>query len=141
MGCWSGGIVSSLEQIRIEVAGMENRALVHSILLEIATLLERYLQHGEPGELDLHSLPLIPADRQALQRALGRGEVTMQLNVMGESEIIETRFPGVWRIVHRDPEGRTVAEGVEVRPVPSIIAAARSDMRRSVEQIMALAAE
>ncbi len=133
--------MSGLDQIPITVAGMENRAMVNSILLEIATLLEAYLQTGERRELDLQSLPLTAVDQQVLQRVLGEGEIKIGLNVMGESEIIETRFAGVWRITHRDQEGRVTAEIVEIAAVPAIIEADPAEMRGAIDTIKMAASE
>ncbi|MBT3309765.1 MAG: hydrogenase expression/formation protein [Gammaproteobacteria bacterium] len=124
--------MSSLDQIAVSVEGMPNREMVHSILVEIAALLERYLQNGERGEIDLQTLPLTPADRTALERALGQGEVHIQLKVMGESEIVETQFPGVWRVTHKDREGRAVASLIEVTAIPAIVMADATEMARSV---------
>lgn len=126
--------MSSLDQIRV-VQGVENRELVHSILQEISTLLERYLQRGAQGELDLKGLPLTEIDREALYRALGQGEITMQLSVMGKSEIVETAYPGVWRILHSDQEGRRIADLIEVGAVPTIVSADRAEMLRSVDRL------
>lgn len=131
--------MSALDEIPIAVAGMENQDMVNSILLEIATLLERYLQSGETSELNLQALPLTAVDQQALQQALGVGEVTMQLNAMGESEIVETRFSGVWRVTHRDQAGRVVAESVEIGAVPAIIRADRLEMERAVGDLKSAA--
>lgn len=133
--------MSGLDQIPIAVTGMENRAMVHSILLEIATLLESYLRTGERRELDLQSLPLTAQDQQVLQRELGVGEVTIRLNVMGESEIVETKFAGVWRVTHRDQEGRVTAEIVEIAAVPSIIEADSTEMQHAIDTIKRVVAE
>ncbi len=127
--------MSSLDQIKIEVGAMENRELVYSILMEIASLLDRYLKEGERGELDLKGLPLNEADRTALDRVLGEGEITMQLKVMGDSQIIETAYAGVWRVIHRDGEGRLVADLIEVAVVPSIVAAHAIDMKKSIDRL------
>ena len=131
--------MSGLDQIPISVVEKENRAMVHSILLEIAALLQTYLQTGERGELNLQSLPLSAIEQQALQHELGVGEVTIQLNTMGESEISETRFSGVWRVVHRDQEGRVVSEVIEVATVPAIVEADFNDMERALNEMQSLA--
>ena len=130
--------MSSLDQIKITVAGMENRAIVHSLLTEVVALLERYLKTGEVGELNLLSQPLSPADLQALEQTLGRGEIEINLQVMGVSQIIETQFSGVWRVIHKDDEGRLVAHTIEIAPVPSIVEVHSGEMRRSTEQIKQL---
>ena len=127
--------MSSLDHIGISVQTAPNQSVVDSILLEIATLLERYLQQGERGELQLQALPLDVADRTVLWEALGQGEVQIHLNVMGESEIAETQFPGVWRVTHKDREGRVVSETIEIAAVPKIVIAEHSAMVRSIRKI------
>ncbi len=127
--------MSSLDGIVVEGAALENRALVDSLLVEVATRLEDYLDRGERGEIDLRTLPLTPQDHQALLSALGRGEVTISLAVMGESEIIETAYAGVWHITHRDEEQRVIAETIEICLVPGIVGATAGEMRDALQRL------
>jgi len=101
---------------------------VHAILAELVTLLEGLvdLEHG--GMIDLHSLPMDPRDRTALQHALGKGEVHATLDAQGLSQFQETSVPGIWWIEHRDPSGELVAELLEVAAVPAILACARDEI-------------
>ncbi len=127
--------MSSLDQIEISVEEPENRQLIQSIMMEVAALLEQHLQNGDHGEIDLKSLPLSTTDRTALDQALGTGEIMVQLNTLGVSEIRESRYPGVWRVVHRDGEERVIAELIEVADVPSIVRAERGEVERSVKRL------
>ncbi len=67
----------------------------------------------EPGCRDsvtLRGLPLSPNDFRWLRSALGEGEVRIVINALGETEILETGFSGVWWIRDRDPDGAVRAE-------------------------------
>lgn len=127
--------MSGLDDIQVAVEGPESPEMVRSILAEIGSRLERYLQDGARGEIDLQGLPLSPSDRQHLEQELGAGEVTMAVNVMGASEIRETAFPGVWWVTHQDGEGRVVAQLIEISEVPQIVIADRAEMKQSVGRL------
>ncbi len=127
--------MSSLDRVAVAVQGAANTAMVDAILQQIAEGLARYLESGERVEIDLLGLPLTAADRMALEKALGRGEVHITLEVMGESEVVETGFSGVWWIRHRDQQGRTVANLVEICAVPAIVVAEEGEMVHALERL------
>jgi len=72
-----------------------------SVLAEISRMLETLAGSGEPGFIDLKSLPLSDADRAQLEELLGRGEVRVEMDLAGASEIWETAYSGVWWTRHR----------------------------------------
>jgi len=127
--------VSGLEQIKVAVEAPESPEMVRSILAEIGSRLERYLENGTRGEIDLQGLPLSAVDRKQLEHSLGEGEVTMTLDVMGQSEIRETAFPGVWWVTHRDGEERVVAQLIEIAEIPRIIVPDRLEMEQAVVRL------
>ena len=49
--------------------------MVAAILRELDSALQAYLGSGKTHVIDLATLPLGPADRTALQQALGEGEI------------------------------------------------------------------
>jgi hydrogenase-1 operon protein HyaF len=101
---------------------------VAAILSELASLLERLAQSQIPAAIDLHSLPMGPSDRGALQRALGSGEVQAMVHAAGLSMVQETQIAGVWWVEHRDAEGEVTAELLEVTRVPEILASAPDEI-------------
>ncbi len=127
--------MSGLDQIEVAVESPESPEMVRSILAEIGSRIEHYLHDGTRGEIDLQGLPLSAADRQHLQQMLGVGEVTMTLDVMGQSEIRETAFPGVWWVTHRDGEERVVAQLIEIAEIPRIIVPDRLEMEQAVVRL------
>jgi len=109
--------------------------LVDALLMEVAVLLQNFLSHQSAGAIDLLGLPLSPACLAALEERLGEGEISALLRVSGESQIRETKFPGVWWTRHTDETGRVVALLIEVAAVPEILRASTSDMEHSLKRI------
>ncbi len=109
--------------------------LVDALLMEIAGLLDRLIAHGEAGSIDLRGLPLSPSCLANLERRLGQGEVTMDLDAAGRSALRETGFPGVWWTRHADEGGRVVALLIEVAVVPDIVRADVADMAHGLRRL------
>ncbi len=108
---------------------------VKAIVAELATLLERVAAGGEPGAIDLRSLPMSADDRSELLAVLGPGEVTITLQASGESTIRETSVHGVWWSDHRDRAGEIIASFIEVARVPSILLVDADELRRGAERL------
>ena len=92
-----------------------------SVLAEIGRMLENLAASGEPGFIDLRSLPLSDADRAQLEALLGRGEVQLELELAGVSEVWETAYSGVWWIRHRGAGGKIATEEISVCRIPEIL--------------------
>jgi hydrogenase-1 operon protein HyaF len=110
-------------------------ALVDTLLMEVAELLQNFLSHQRAGAIDLLGLPLSAACLAALEERLGEGEISIVLRVSGESQIRETAFPGVWWTRHLDETGRVVALLIEVADAPEILHASLADMERGLRRI------
>lgn len=130
--------MSSIEQISIRIASFEEMLTgqAEAVLTEVAEMLKRLLEEGVEDSIDLRSLPLTPADRDWLDAELGRGEVEIMLEAGGHSVLMETAFPGVWKIMHRDTEDRIVAELIEVAFVPAIIRPDKTDIEKGYEGLL-----
>lgn len=111
---------------------------VQALLNEIATLLAVLLESGAPDSIDLRGLPLMPGEREALRNALGRGEVSAKVSALGEAEIYETAFPGVWWAQHLSESGETVAELIEICLQPAMLASHPADVGNGLERIRKL---
>jgi len=109
--------------------------LVDALLTEIAGLLRRLIDHGEAGAIDLLGLPLSPSCIASLEERLGRGEVTVQLEAAGRSDIHETSFPGVWWARHASESGRLIALLIEVAIVPRILQATIEDVANGLQRL------
>jgi hydrogenase-1 operon protein HyaF len=106
-----------------------------SVLAEVGRLLESLASTGEPGAIDLRSLPLTDADRLQLEELLGRGEVSAELELAGRSEVWETAYPGAWWVRHRGAGDRIAAEEIAVCPVPDILLAHPDDIHAAARRV------
>ena len=115
--------MSSLDRIGVKVVVAEDlpsgnaRALLH----ELAGLLDTWVNRGEAATIDLRSLPLTRGDYAELDAVLGGGAVSASVEAIGASEVRETRYPGVWRVTHRNEAGEVVADLIEVCEAPAIL--------------------
>jgi hydrogenase-1 operon protein HyaF len=117
-----------------------SRGNVRPLLNEIIHALDRLLNDDEPTAIDLASLPFAPGELEELERALGRGELSAELDALGKSLIRETAYPGVWWVEHRNTEGEVVGRYIEITRSPEIlmsqdadIGAGRAKLRDSFE--------
>lgn len=110
-----------------------------SVFAEVGRLLETLAESGQAGSIDLRSLPLTDADRGQLEELLGKGEVRVEMELAGPSEIWETSYPGAWWIRHRGAGGKIASEEISVCPVPEILITHAADIaagsRRLREQL------
>jgi len=116
---------------------------VFAIVAELTALLDVLVRRGEPGLIDLRSLPMSGPDRVALRRLLGDGEVKATFDADGVSRIDETGIAGVWWVEHRDRQGDIIAELIEVALFPPILSCAAEDLApasRALEIRLAAAA-
>jgi hydrogenase-1 operon protein HyaF len=129
-----------VENGRAGADGATVGAGVSAILIEIAAQLERLADGGEPGAIDLRSLPMSPDDRQRLADALGRGEISITLQVDGESTIRETGMHGVWWTEYRDRAGECIADFLEIARVPAILPAETGELQGAARRLRVRAA-
>lgn len=99
------------------------------VLREIRDLLQRLIDSGETGAIDLRAMPLNDADLLWLSGQLGEGEVRVVLNTEGRSTITETQAPAVWWVTHRNEKDKVVSEFIEITWVPELVAAQREDAK------------
>jgi hydrogenase-1 operon protein HyaF len=106
---------------------------IRALLSEIAALLEKLVKTGKTGMIDLNSLPLAPGEYEQLRQTLGQGEISARIEAIGPSEIIETRYPGVWWVTHYNVEGDIVADMLEITTIPEILKSQPEDVRTGLE--------
>lgn len=105
------------------------------LLHEVRHALARLLETGERSCIDLHSLPMGPGDEAVLEVVLGIGEVEASITALGNSSVVETSFPGVWLVTHRNEEGRIVSRFIEVTHVPRILESQVADIRSGYQRL------
>jgi len=132
--------MSGLDGIRVEVdAGCSADASTHNVLPLLHQLrhaLAALIERDETTTIDLGSLPLSPGDEQGLETALGTGEITIQLDALGPSEIRETAYPGIWLVTHYNGGGEIMARFIEVTRVPAIVGADTHDIRQGLTRLV-----
>ena len=105
-----------------------SRGNVKPLLNEIIHALDRLLSDDEPTAIDLASLPFAPGELDELEHALGRGELSAELDALGKSLIRETAYPGVWWVEHRNTEGEIVGRYIEITRSPEILMSQDADI-------------
>jgi len=108
---------------------------VTPLLHEIRHALRALLTEGQSTTIDLRSMPLAPGEEARIETLLGEGEVRVELNTLGRSEIMETRYPGVWLITHRNTEDVLLGRHIEISFIPDILKAQRCDIETGLEQL------
>jgi hydrogenase-1 operon protein HyaF len=121
----------SLHNIPIKTEGSEQYSVgnLRALLAEVATRLERLVNEGIPSSMDISSLPFAPGEYEQLRLLLGTGEVSARIEAMGTSEVMETRYPGVWWVTHYNVEGDIIADALEITEIPEILKSQLADMR------------
>jgi hydrogenase-1 operon protein HyaF len=102
---------------------------VQPLLHELRHAVGRLLDEGEATVIDLRSIPLAPGEEDRLLGELGRGEVAAQLSALGPSEIVESRFPGVWIVTHYNTDSEVIGRFIEVCDMPGLLKAQQDDIR------------
>jgi len=108
------------------------------LLNEIRHAVQALLDDGQETVIDLRSIPLGPGEEACIEARLGRGEVQVQLSALGPSELVETRFPGVWLVTHCNNEGEVVGKFVEICIIPRLVTAQQADIRTGLAELNAL---
>jgi hydrogenase-1 operon protein HyaF len=113
-------------------------ALTHNVqplLHEIRHALAKLLDDGGSTVIDLRSLPLAPGEEQRLLDELGHGEVYARMHLLGPTEIVETRYPGVWVVVHFNNDNEVIGKFIEVCSIPDLLCSQQEDIRQGLEQL------
>lgn len=123
--------------IRIEPGPRaDGTTIAKSILHEIRALMERLLDTGESGAIDLRALPpLGPEGYGLLKDHLAEGEVTAEIRGLGHTEIRETAYAGVWWVTLRNQKNETITELIEITEVPAILKSQREDIRAGLTRM------
>lgn len=130
--------------IRNEVRGKRgtNLDIANRLLRDISVALQGLASEGKASLIDLRQIPHMTAETyQHLRDELGRGEVSATVAADFKVEITETAVPGVWWVAHRDADGETVTEIIEITQVPSILRASRGEIRAGAMRLAAQVAD
>jgi hydrogenase-1 operon protein HyaF len=125
---------TSAPQFNIQI-GNELTWNVQPILHEIRHALGKLLKTGENSIIDLRSIPLAPGEEETIIDTLGHGEVRAHLDALGPSEIVETRFAGVWLITHYNEENSVIGRFIEITELPDILKSQAEDIAHSLNEL------
>jgi hydrogenase-1 operon protein HyaF len=120
--------------------GKSEEILTHNVLPllhEIRHALGQWLQGGEATVIDLRGIPMAPGEEEQLIARLGGGEIHARLSTLGDSEIVETAYPGVWLVTHRNTDGEVIGRYIEVCEIPQILKAQQEDVRAGLQRLEA----
>jgi len=133
--------VNALDTIQIQLETSTATGSCHQntlpLLHEITHALRRLQLEQTATIIDLGAIPFGPGDEQRLLDFLGRGEVSAKLEAMGDSNIWESRYAGVWIVEHRSTSGERVAFQIEVTKLPRILEAQPEDIEESLSMLQA----
>ena len=105
------------------------------LLFEVRHALEELIDSGETSIIDLRSIPLAPGEEESIIETLGQGEVHARLDALGPSEIIETRYAGVWLVTHYNDEEEVVSRFIEITAIPEILKSQDEDMSNALIEL------
>lgn len=111
----------------------QNFKLIDALLQELHEKLRDLVDTGCSSTIDLRRLPLAPSEYDQLQRFLGKGELIIDFNALGDSRIVETKYHGVWWITHMNAAGDRVGDFLEIALVPEIVVTTREDVASATE--------
>lgn len=106
---------------------------VKPILHEIRHALKKWLDSGESSIIDLRTIPLAPGEEEAIIETLGHGEVHARLEVLGISEIYESRYAGVWIVTHYNDDESIVSRFIEVTDLPDLLRSRPEDVADALQ--------
>ena len=108
---------------------------VKPLLHEIKHALDNLIETGQTTIIDLRSIPLAPGEEGKILNTLGRGEVLAQLDALGLSEVIETRYAGVWLVTHYNDENNIISRFIEVTTMPEILCSQTEDIMKAYSSL------
>ena len=127
------GMESSEHVAACAVPGDLSTGNVEPLLHEVRHALQRWLDDAEVTIIDLRSIPMGPGDEDRIISELGRGEVQARMSALGPSEIIETRFSGVWLVTHWNENDEVIGKFIEICDMLRLLMAQEEDIREGLD--------
>ena len=128
-------MLSNIDDECLSVPGSAATGNVLPLLHEVRHALQELLDQGTEAVIDLRAIPLGPGEEERIADTLGRGEVQVRMSALGPSEIVETRFPGVWLSTHRNEDGEVIGRYIEICLVPPLVRSQEADIRHGLQAL------
>lgn len=106
------------------------------ILHEIRHALDLLIETNQATTIDLRSIPMAPGEEAKIEEMLGEGEISIKLDALGPSEIVETGIAGVWLVTHRNMEEEVLGKFIEITKVPSLLATQEEDLSEGLSRLV-----
>jgi len=106
------------------------------ILHEIRHALDLLIEKNQATTIDLRSIPMAPGEEEKIEEMLGEGEISIKLDALGPSEIVETSIAGVWLVTHRNMEEEVLGKFIEITRVPSLLATQEEDLSEGLSRLV-----
>jgi hydrogenase-1 operon protein HyaF len=125
----TGAVIPVTGEIKFNIHnGNELTQNVKPLLHEIKHALDTLIETGATSIIDLRSIPLAPGEEETILSTLGTGEVQAKLDALGLSEVIETKYAGVWVVTHYNDENHIISRFIEVATIPNILCSQTEDI-------------
>lgn len=115
-------------------SGMKT-GMARAVMHEIAECMQRLAAEDQESAIDLRSLPLTEADLLELETMLGKGEVEASLSVLGQTQVWETGYAGVWWVRHFAANQQTASEQIAITPLPEILISHPEDISAASDRL------
>lgn len=125
---------STVVQFNIQISN-ELTQNVKPLLHEIKHGLDNLIETGQTSIIDLRSIPLAPGEEDKILNLLGQGEVQAKLNALGVSEVIETKYAGVWIVTHYNDDDHIISRFIEVTTMPEILYSQTADIMAAYSRL------
>ena len=101
--------------------------------------LRHHAKQFRPGRrahvVNLTLLPLVPADQEGLEQALGEGPVAILSRGFGNCRINATNARGIWRVRYFNSMNTAILDTIEVVDFPESARAGAEDYDDSIERL------
>lgn len=110
--------------IRVEFDRPKQRniEIAQQVLRDIHSALSNFHSGGQVCAIDLKQRPRMSAETyQYLRDTLSTGEVSAVVDAHVRIDVLETQFPGVWWVCHRNEQDEISTEIIEITEIPAIL--------------------
>ncbi|APE05207.1 hydrogenase expression protein HupH [Alteromonas sp. RW2A1] len=124
------------EELIFITSNADTTGNVIPLLHQIRHALSQLLAQQEETTIDLRRLPLSASEESQLETFLGHGEVKADIQALGDTVLIESRYTGVWLETHYNEEAEIMGKYVHICDCPQLIKSQPEDMVLSLNNIV-----
>lgn len=124
------------EELIFMTSSADKTGNVMPLLHQIRHALSQLIERQEQTTIDLRRLPLSASEEAQLEAFLGHGEVKADIQALGDTVLIESRYAGVWLEIHYNEDVEIMGKYVHICTCPPIIKSQPEDMVLSLSNIV-----